>query len=452
MRFIDLFAGLGGFHLAMRQLGHTCVLASEIDEALRETYQRNFGLKPAGDIRSVSLRNIPDHDILCAGFPCQPFSKAGSQAGFSDPLSGTLYKEIVRIIRARRPRFVILENVPNFENHDEGKSWDTVRKLLEKEGYDVRIRGLSPHDFGIPQIRHRIYILGSLGSVAAVDSLRPSRRGEPDIRTILDKRPVDARPISAQVARCLSLWQEFLGRVPEEEKIPHPLWSMEFGATYPFEDLTPHAVPLRELAKTRGAHGVRLADLANKACAMALLPSHARTKQRRFPAWKIAFIRKSREFYRRNKRWLHGWRSKIQEFPSSLQKLEWNCQERDPRDEDRDIYKNVIQIRASGVRVKRPTTAPSLVAMTSTQIPIIAWERRYMTLAECQRLQCMDELPHMPDSPSRAYAALGNAVNVDVVRRLAEALIGRQERRSLLRGQGKGRIAREAAPAAPPPA
>ena len=112
MRFIDLFAGLGGFHLALRRLGHECVFASEIDDTLRQVYLRNFGMLPYGDIRTVEMRSIPDHSILCAGFPCQPFSKAGYQNGIWDPIGGTLFRDIVNIVRERQPEYLILENVP----------------------------------------------------------------------------------------------------------------------------------------------------------------------------------------------------------------------------------------------------------------------------------------------------------------------------------------------------
>lgn len=134
--------------------------------------------------------------------------------------------------------------------------------------------------------------------------------------------------------------------------------------------------------------------------------------------WKVQFIRQNREFYRRHKQWIRPWLKKILGFPPSLQKLEWNC-----KGEERNIWKYVIQFRASGVRVKRPTTAPSLIAMTTTQVPIIAWEKRYMTPRECARLQSMGELRHLPESPTKSYKALGNAVNADVAEMVASALL-----------------------------
>lgn len=422
---MDLFAGLGGFRLALSELGHTCVFASEVDDTLREVYENNFGSKPQGDIRKVRSSNIPAHDILCAGFPCQPFSKAGTQEGFDDPELGGLYKDILRIIRYHRPRYVLVENVPNLEKHKNGKTWEEIERRLRRLGYDVRLKKLSPHNFGIPQIRERIYI------VASTDSLQSFLWPEPappdteiSIKTILEKNPPTARPIPDQVKRCLAVWQDFLDLLPKNEKVLHPLWSMEFGATYPYEDNTPHALTVAELRRFRGSHGCSLEGIETKNKLLGLLPSHACAKQSQFPAWKVQFIRRNREFYERHKRWLDAWIPKIRPFPSSFQKLEWNCQ----GEEDRRIDKYVIQVRASGVRVKRPTTAPSLVAMTATQVPIIAWEGRYMTLTECKRLQSMSKLQYLPESPTRAYEALGNAVNVEVARSVAEALVGESER------------------------
>ena len=215
MRFVDLFAGLGGFHLALRKLGHTCVFACEIDETLRELYRCNFEMEAAGDIRKVAEADVPPHDILCAGFPCQPFSKAGSQSGLDDPEQGTLFFEILRIIHHRKPRYLILENVPNFEKHNDGKTWDEIEQLLRSEGYDVTREKLSPHYYGIPQIRERIYIVGSLASLNGFAWPTPLNT-ETSIYSVLEPNPTDARPIPEQVKRCLAVWQEFLDKVPKE--------------------------------------------------------------------------------------------------------------------------------------------------------------------------------------------------------------------------------------------
>jgi len=159
--FIDLFAGLGGFHLAASRLGGRCVFASEINPALRTTYERNFGLKPAGDIRLVEAAAIPAHDLLCAGFPCQPFSKAGAQGGLEDGDRGQVFFEVLRLIDTHHPNFVLFENVANFVRHDKGNTYQRIRGELDARGYTVDYRQYSPHQFGIPQIRERIYMAGS---------------------------------------------------------------------------------------------------------------------------------------------------------------------------------------------------------------------------------------------------------------------------------------------------
>ena len=137
-----------------------------------------------------------------------------------------------------------------------------------------------------------------------------------------------------------------------------------------------------------------------------------------FPKWKQNFIRQNRQFYEENKKWIDPWLPRILKFPSSHQKFEWNI-----KGGKRNVWDYVIQFRASGVRVKRRTTAPSLIAMTDTQVPIIGWERRYMTPRECARLQSLDSLRGLPKTSNRAFAALGNAVNSKVVEMVARALL-----------------------------
>lgn len=420
LRFIDLFAGLGGFHLALQQLGHECVFASEKEEHLQELYKLNFGMEVYGDIRKIAASDIPEHDVLCGGFPCQPFSKAGVQKGIECEISGDLFGEhVLRILRHHKTPFIILENVANLERHNGKGTWNWMEQELINLGYKVDKKILSPHQFGIPQNRERMFIVGSRIGLEHFSWPEPLNKSV-SIKSVLDKNPVGARPISQQMIDCMNVWQEFLNAFPKDQELPSfPIWSAEFGATYPFEGTTPFAEGTRELRKYKGSHGIALGQLA-PADRMNALPSYARANELQFPDWKEDFIRQNRELYRKNKAWINKWLPKILSFPPSLQKLEWNC-----KGEERNIWKYVIQFRASGVRVKRATTAPALVAMTTTQVPVIAWEKRFMTPRECSRLQSMGDLQHLSvSSVGLSYKSLGNAVNVELVRLIAKALLG----------------------------
>ncbi len=418
--FIDLFAGLGGFHVALDKLGAKCVFAAEWEADLQTLYEKNFGFRPEGDITKVDLSIIPPHTVLCAGFPCQPFSKSGKQLGFEHTEQGKLFFNVIEILKAHRPQCFILENVPNLLKHDAGKTFAQIEQELRNLGYDIKHEKLSPHQFTIPQIRERIYIVGTLGDMSKF--AWPKTSNEPtSIKTILGNEGGKALP--PRVLQALQTWGEFLelSKLSEDDELPSfPIWGMEFGATYPYEGATPWELVktgrTEELQRTKGTLGRSLRHLEGEDI-LAALPSHARREQAEFPKWKQTFIRQNREFYARNREWIDPWLPRIRDFPSSFQKFEWNA-----HGEERDIWQYVIQLRASGVRLKRQTTAPSLIAMTDTQVPIIAWEKRYMTPAECARLQSLDALD-MPESPSKAFRALGNAVNAEVVRRIVQNLL-----------------------------
>ena len=157
-KFIDLFAGIGGFHLALSSLGAECVYANEWDKHAQRVYKNNFSILPDGDITKVDENTIPNHDILCAGFPCQAFSISGKQRGFKDS-RGTLFFDVARIVKAKKPKVVFMENVRNFQGHDKGNTLSVVKNTLEELGYTFYYKVLNAVDFGIPQKRERIYMV-----------------------------------------------------------------------------------------------------------------------------------------------------------------------------------------------------------------------------------------------------------------------------------------------------
>ena len=418
MKFIDLFAGLGGFHQALASFDAECVFASEINPGLSDLYEKNFGIKPRGDIRDVDVQDIPVHQILCAGFPCQPFSKAGNQRGLQCPQWGDLIEFIFRILDVRKPRYFIIENVPNLMCHSNGATWELICDRLRILGYDISFEKLSPHIFGVPQKRERAFIVGDREGLKGFAWPRPATLPELSISSILDDNPPDALRLNENHERYLTVWQEFIQAFPKDIDLPSfPVWAMEFGANYPLKGPSPYKQRYKGLGSYRGAFGVALNGMSSSQVE-ASLPNYARTKLDEFPAWKVNFIEKNRNFYMERKELIDSWIYKIKSFPPSFQKLEWNI-----KGGERDIWQHVIQFRASGIRVKRMDVAPSLIAMTTSQVPIIAWQKRYMTPRECSRLQSMDKLKYLRDTKDCAYKAFGNAVNVEVVKQIVDALV-----------------------------
>lgn len=187
LRFIDLFAGIGGFHQAISRVlpEAQCVLASDIDAKARETYKANYGIDPVGDIREIPLDStLPSFSFLCAGFPCQAFSAAGKKRAFEDP-RGTLFFDILKIIDHAHPNTLLFENVANLVNINEGKVFETIVAELTNRGYHTAHCVLSPHQFGIPQSRDRVYIVASRDKTFDFTSIA-SRRATPSISTILE--------------------------------------------------------------------------------------------------------------------------------------------------------------------------------------------------------------------------------------------------------------------------
>ncbi|MDR1227093.1 MAG: DNA cytosine methyltransferase [Prevotellaceae bacterium] len=383
-KFIDLFCGLGGFHVALAKLGGECVFASDIDPDCRRIYEDNHGVKPEGDITKIHEKDIPAHDVLCAGFPCQAFSKAGKREGMADS-RGTLFFDIVRIVKEHKPSYLMLENVRNLIGHDDGNTWRVIKETLQRLGYSFPEEPIifSPHLLGIPQFRERVFILCQRKDLAERITIEtPSKKPECDPGKILldDEKKVpniSRYTISEKENNVLKLWNEFIQGI--QGPIPaFPVWSDEF--------------------KEKNLK----ANLDN------------------LPDWKRTIILRNRALYEQNKKFIGTWMRRCAQnefFMGSKAKLEWQAGE----DATPDIFEHILQFRPSGVRVKRPTYFPALVAITQTSI--VGKLRRRLTPRETARLQSFPDDFKLHPNDRIAYKQLGNSVNVDVVHYFAKQLL-----------------------------
>ncbi len=432
------------------------MFASEIRDDLRTLYALNHHVYGpiAGDITKVDYSQIPTHDVLCAGFPCQPFSQAGKRQGFSDKEGrGNLFRCICDIIIAQKtekPKYIFLENVANLKGHDRGNTWQTIKKKLTILGYEVDEKILSPHQFGIPQHRKRIYIVGVRKDKGGLtDFTFPVPKPFPvcDIHKIIDEKDTEIVPLRLDTLSQLKVWQAFIRNCMKHNGgMPRfPIWAMEFGANYPYKDKAPAYLDKDSLIGKRGKLGIKINGENLQDC-IKQLPIYAQAKTAEvFPQWKIRYISQNRDFYEKNRKWIDKWLKKIEKYKNSHMKLEWNC----GNTEEVELNTNIVQFRASGIRVKLPTFSPAL-NLCGTQIPILPWIRlpdscipeytkkelkhyglskedvkygRYLSIKESARLQGMEGLCFSNLTQSRIYEALGNAVNTQVVEFIARNLI-----------------------------
>lgn len=430
-RFIDLFAGVGGFHHALADLGGTCELAVELDAEARSVYRASFPEMAAGaivsDIRDLTRESanpdapelhpdqvrdrVPEHDVLCAGFPCQPFSKSGFQQGVRDKTRGTLFFDVMSIVIARQPEFVILENVRNLAGPRHTDTWATIVESLREAGYRVAQEPLvmSPHllredEGGAPQVRDRVFVLARRVRPGAPEEARtgdvlaaraPSMGWDPDrwsVKKVLDRKvDLDVYGIRDAERTWLNAWQAFVQGIETDVLPGFPIWVDAFTQVPQIED-----------------------DM---------------------PDWKKDFLRKNSRLYVDHQQFIDDWLAKrwgpleqlVSEFPPSRRKFEWQARKAQATRAKRDLEGLVAHMRPSGIRVKPPTYLPALVAITQTSVvgpKVTGTDWRRLTPREAARLQRIPfqgfERAGVPDKA--IYKQLGNAVNVGVVRHLAELL------------------------------
>lgn len=412
LKFIDLFAGLGGFHHALTKTGgFKCVFASEINPQLQELYSINHGHKAEGDITQIDVESVPAHDMLCAGFPCQPFSLAGLKKGRDCLQSGRLIEHVLRIAKHRKPEFLILENVPGLLTVANGSIWNRIESEFKNLGYQLSRKVISPLDVAVPQNRNRLFVVGSLHHDLSDVFDWPAPEKIRLLTEFLCAESNSHKPVEPQKRTQLEKWQQMLTdcMLPEEMPI-QSIAAPEFGATYPLDF---SAITLRTLRRYRAAYGQPLSNCSSWNDALKKLPSYCR-KRRKVPHWLAQSVEFSREIYKRNRRQLDEWHTDFDKRYNSWQILEWRGDRK-----SRQLNKHLIQFRASGIRVASPRKLPSLVAMTATQVPIIGSEMRYLSRREAARFQELHELSDIPGTDSFAFRAIGNAVNAKVVEYIA---------------------------------
>ena len=389
-KFIDLFCGIGGFHQAMADLGGECVYASDIDADCRKTYERNYGIKPDGDITIVNEKDIPKHDVLCAGFPCQSFSKAGNRLGFADPTKGTLFFDIMRIARYHKPKYMLLENVRNLASHDSGHTWKVIHDSIIEEGYNVIDDPVifSPHYIGVPQHRERVFIMCIRKDVADLPKFYFNQDRIPpcSIDSILlkdDEIPdLQKYQLKPEMIEWIDNWNEFIQGIKCEKLPGFPVW-------------------------------------ADCLCAIEDAPMIGEWDH--LPKWEKNFILKNNELWSQNKDFIDEWQKKAKKNPlffGSKAKLEWQAGEyKKP-----NLWDHIMQIRPSGLRVKPGTYFPALVAITQTSI--VGKRKRFLTPRECARLQSFPDTFLYDEKNSQAYKQFGNSINVALVKLFAQFMFG----------------------------
>jgi DNA (cytosine-5)-methyltransferase 1 len=280
--FIDLFAGIGGFRLALETAGAICVFSSEIDEYACQVYQANFNEEPCKDITKIKEENIPAHDILCAGFPCQPFSNIGSKKGFSDP-RGTLFYDILRIAKHHKPKVLFLENVSGLITHDKGNTIKVIENSLSNIGYKVYWKVLEATMFGLPQKRKRIFIIAISNDINKTFIFPTGSLTDTSIKDILEVN-VDANYFLSEerYERIVALKKNGISRfekfIIEPNDFAHTLLAVDYEYNLVVDKTIPTGKFYNKQAKFKKP-GCTNATVINKQCLRRLTPTEYKRLQ-----------------------------------------------------------------------------------------------------------------------------------------------------------------------------
>lgn len=385
-KFIDLFSGIGGFHQAMGSLGGQCVLSCDKDKYCREVYKLNYDMDTHPDITKIVPEEIDDFDILCGGFPCQAFSNAGKKKTFEDS-RGLLFDEIIRIVKVKKPKFLFLENVKHILKVDKGKVLEYIIKKLDENNYNVQYFQMSPHNYGVPQQRERIYFICVRKDIykreMTEDDLIYKQKTDYNFSDFLDNKDIIDKKyfLDGDILECLEIWDEMIKEFDVGEKISPTIMANEF---HKYDDY-------------------REDDFSKMA------------------KWRFEYITKNRPLYEKYQKLWDMWYSNYVDILKQREiygKLEWQVGPIKPND---SIFNYFIQMRQSGIRVKKAEYFPTLVAIS--QIPIYGKEKRYITPRECLRLQSFPDDFKLLEDDRHSYKQLGNSVNVTNVKNIIESTL-----------------------------
>ena len=446
LTFIDLFCGIGGFHQALKKINkkYKCILASDICSNAKAVYQDNYGndipfndnikyitqlefkkkdseleqiqeLSPE-EYKKALTKNINSNikgrlDVICGGFPCQPFSNGGHKEAFLDP-RGTLFYDIIEIAKVKKPKFMFLENVKHIKKVSNGDVYKTILNTLKNTGYKVFVNILSPHQLGVPQQRERVIFScirndvyhKAIGKNNTLKNIQLEGEFPLDIQPgikidftkIIDKitgKELEKYKISKELENILNCWNKVVGFVDDNEKLSPTI--------------------LAENLKTEYFQLDDNGNITFDENKQPIVKNQYLEEWNKFPNWQKDYVLKNKPIYNKYKskwdKWLTA-NAELLKKKKIYSKLEWQT---GPKKKNDSIWNYFIQIRQSGIRVKKAQYFPTLVAIVQT--PIYGKEKRYITPRECARLQSFPDSFKLPENDKVAYKQFGNAVNVDVV-------------------------------------